>query len=81
MNDINLEFSENALLWNDMNDAIVGMSDKGTPIYSIPKLISTCMVKYNMTEEEAVEWVDFNMLNAYIGDDTPIHMYPMDDEY
>jgi hypothetical protein len=32
-------------------------------------------IKTNMTFEEAVEWVEFNVLSAYLGDFTPIHIW------
>jgi hypothetical protein len=38
--------------------------------------------KDNMTFDEAVEWVDYNILSAYLGDFTPIHIWiiPTEDE-
>lgn len=33
-----------------------------------------------MTEEEAVEWMDFNMEGAYVGPSTPIVLWPADRE-
>lgn len=76
MDDINLELSETACIWDDMNEAIIGVDTNGRAVYSIPSMINLCITKYEMTEEEATEWVDFNMLNAYIGEGTPIHMRP-----
>jgi hypothetical protein len=62
--------------WTDMDDAIIGVSSSGIYIYSIPILVRECMKKYEMSEEEAEEWVDFNIINSYIGENTPIHMWP-----
>ena len=31
-----------------------------------------CFIEEGMTEEEAVEWIDFNILGAYIGERTPL---------
>lgn len=80
MDEIYSMLSETAIVWVDMDEAIIGVSDKGLAIYSIPMLILICMVKHKMTEEEATEYVEFNMLNAYLGEDTPIHMWPKEYE-
>ena len=29
---------------------------------------------------DAYEWVEFNILNAYVGEYTPIHIYPINEE-
>jgi hypothetical protein len=34
----------------------------------------------NWDWETAAEWVEFNILRAYMGDRTPIHMWAMPDE-
>jgi len=30
-----------------------------------------------MTEEEAIEFIDFNIVGAYVGESTPIIMWPI----
>jgi hypothetical protein len=30
-----------------------------------------------MSEEEALEWIDFNILNVYVGEWTPIHIWEL----
>jgi hypothetical protein len=65
--------------WTDMDAAIIGVSTSGCFIYSIPLLISECIKQYEMNEEEAEEWVDFNIINSYIGENTPIHMWPLEE--
>lgn len=72
-----IEANPDTYMWDDMDEAIVGISDDGRVIYDIYKM--ECLVynenKDNMTFEEAVEWVDFNVLSAYLGDLTPIHIW------
>jgi hypothetical protein len=62
-------------LWIDGADkAVIGFIDRcGYPpvvIYSYPKLCSV-FVKQGMTDEEAAEWVSFNIEGAGMGAGTP----------
>ena len=62
-------------LWIDGADqAVIGFIDRCgcTPvvIYSYPKLCSV-FVKQGMTDEEAAEWVSFNIEGAGMGQGTP----------
>ena len=62
-------------LWIDgANQAVIGFIDRCgcTPvvIYSYPKLCSV-FVKQGMTDEEAAEWVSFNIEGAGMGQGTP----------
>ena len=41
-------------------------------IYSIDKCVEILVERYGMTSEEAIEFLDFNVLCAYIGKDQPI---------
>lgn len=68
------DFNEDAVLWNGCDDAIIGYTPDGKVVYSIEKLWDV-FVAQGMTQEEAVEWVDYNILGAYIGEFTPIHIY------
>lgn len=40
--------------------------------YSVSKCLSILMNRDNMTYEEAVEYFDFNVAGAYVGEKTPI---------
>ena len=33
-----------------------------------------------MTEEEAIEYIDYNVVNAFVGDNTPIFVNVLEDE-
>ena len=67
---INEYFGE--LLFADgFNDAIIGLERREMRvIYSVDKCIEILMK--NMTEEEAMDYFDFNVRYAYIGEKTPI---------
>ena len=58
-------------------DAFVGttisaFSRKQVALYDYDKCIMILMHDNNWSEEEAVEWFDYNTIGAWIGDDTPI---------
>ena len=68
-------------LWNEViladgfDDAIIGIKDDtGVVYYSKEKLINILIRDHNMTDIEAMEYADFNVFDAYIGDKTPIFL-------
>jgi hypothetical protein len=69
------EINPNAILWDDMDDAIVGISDDGRVVYDINKMEYIIHDKDGMTFDEAAEWVNFNILSAHLGEFTPIHIW------
>lgn len=56
------------------DDALVGVSDDGRAIYDYNLMVEWYMRAQNATEEEAVEWIDYNTLGAKI-ENGPIVMY------
>ena len=68
------EQNAEAILWDGCDDAIIGITPNGEAVYSIEKLWDV-FVAQGMTIEEAIEWVDFNILGAYVGEFTPVHVY------
>lgn len=44
--------------------AIIGVTTDNRVVYDYSKLIEECVVRDGMTEEEAIDWVDFNVLGA-----------------
>jgi hypothetical protein len=65
-------FPEDEILKADgFDDAIIGIDENTMRlIYSVSKCID--ILKQDMEEEEAVEYFNFNVRYAYIGDKTPI---------
>ena len=70
-----LSHYENLLIANGFDDAILGvaLSVSNNPVvaYSINKIIEILM-KDSMDETEAQEYFEFNILGAYVGENTPI---------
>ena len=74
-----LEIDPDAILWDNMDEAIIGITDEGIPVYDIHQM-EIILMQDGMDWETAAEWVDFNILSAYLGDRTPIHMWAMQTE-
>lgn len=69
------EAADGAILWDGCDAAIVGIglraAAESVVVYDYDLLIE-CFVKDGMSHDEAVEWVEFNIVGAYVGDRTPI---------
>ena len=64
-----------ALFADGHDDAIAGYDYNGRVIYFANEIIGTLMERDGMTDEEAVEFFDFNIAGAYVGEYTPIYMW------
>lgn len=64
------------------DDALIGISEDGRAIYDFDKMVDWLVDKYNYTDEEAVEWIEYNTLRAlpYFGEGALIIMYPLPTE-
>jgi hypothetical protein len=49
-------------------------------VYSGEEIVSVLMNRDDMTRDEALEFVDFNIEGAYTGKDTPLLMWPIMEE-
>ena len=70
----------NSLLANGYDSAIIGVAsgnDTGRVVYSIPKMIQVCMKELSVDYEEALEWLEYNTFNAFVGEFTPIYLDEM----
>lgn len=48
-------------------------------VYSGAEIVAIYMERDNMTQDEAMEFLDFNVESAYIGKDTPLLLWPAED--
>lgn len=73
---------EKPLLADGFDAAVLGLSRgpgrEDVAVYSIDKCIQVLVKRDNMSEEEAIEFMDFNVLDAFMGPMTPIFVYEMD---
>jgi hypothetical protein len=67
---------ETVLLADGFEDAFIGLSQRIseplTAVYSYEKMIDILMTRDSMEHEEAQEFLDFNVLGAWVGPQTPI---------
>jgi hypothetical protein len=68
---IELYDDEEFLKADGFDKAIIGL-DEATMrlIYSVKKCIA--ILTYNMSEEDALEYLNYNVISAYVGEKTPI---------
>lgn len=60
------------------DDALIGVTTDDRAVYDYEKMVQWLIDTENYTEEEAVEWIDYNTIRAlpYMGTDGPIIVYP-----
>lgn len=72
------------LVANGFDDAIIGVGARPNlgPLicYDYVRCVEILMRDQEMTHEEAEEWMDFNVVSAWMGEGTPIFVYPYDPE-
>ena len=69
------------LLADGLEDAFIGISCGFGPnkaIYDWEKCVKIFTERDGMSYEEAVEWMDFNVTGAYVGEQTPEFIFLYD---
>lgn len=61
------------------DDALIGVSEDNRAIYDFTKMVDWLVDKYAWTDDEAIEWIEYNTLRSlpYMGEGAPIIMYPL----
>ena len=81
MNDIKQiisEVNDDALFADGFDDAIIGHDSDLTVVYDYNKCLEILQDRDGMTEHEAHEFMEFNVVSAYVGDFTPIFIHRLD---
>ena len=68
------EINPEALFYEDMDEAIVGIFDRGSvivPLYDINRCVAIAMKTFDLPYEEAQEHIQFNLVNGWLGEHTP----------
>ena len=72
------EFADGAIVFDGCDEAIVGYATRikldPVVVYSYNLLVAV-FVKQGMTEDEAIEWIDYNVAGAWVGERTPVILY------
>ena len=75
------DIGEQALLMDGFEHAIIGFSQRiNEPllaVYSFEEMVKTCIFRDGMTDEEAEEYIEFNCISAWVGEQTPIIVKPI----
>ena len=73
--------------WDGFDSAIIGTASvwNGNErvdvlVYDVEKMVETLIDRDGMSGEDAIEYIDFNIENVYIGKDTPIIVWKYIDE-
>ena len=69
------------LLADGFNEAVVGISYGVNPrtVYSVHKIVEILMEE-GLSWEESVEHFTYNIGGAYVGEETPIFIYDLDEQ-
>ena len=68
-----------ALRVDGFNDCIIGTDYKKLRVvYSIERMLAILMERDGMSMEEAIEYFDFNIGGAYVGEMTPVYVWTED---
>ena len=65
------------------DECVIGFTQKKGRfilVYDASKMIATLKERDGMTEEEAVEYFEYNIQGAYVGKSTPFYVFPADME-
>jgi hypothetical protein len=73
---------EEAMLADGFDDALIGITF-GTnmiAVYSVQGCINILMKDDEMSFSEAIEYFEYNMAGAYVGEKTPIFVYDIQED-
>jgi hypothetical protein len=72
------EQNDQALFADGFDEAIIGMdAARGRAIYDYMLCAKILMDRDEMTEEEAHEYMEFNVVTAFLGPMTPLFIHPL----
>jgi len=64
------------LLADGFESALIGITEGPNPVavYDINRMIESLIRKDDMTPEDAREFIEFNVVGAYVGEKTPMYI-------
>jgi hypothetical protein len=73
------EYNEEALLIDGFEEALMGVAERInlTPVaaYNVDKILEILIERDGMTSDEALEYFEYNIIGAWMGENTPIFIY------
>jgi hypothetical protein len=73
-----VQVPEGALLADGYDNAIVGYTEidgNMRVVYRYDLCVAILTIENQWSEDEAIEWMDFNVVSAYVGPNTPLFIY------
>jgi len=71
---------ETGLLMDGFDNALIGFAQRiNEPllaVYDYERMVTVCVERDGMDEEEAEEYINFNCVGAWVGERTPIIVMP-----
>jgi hypothetical protein len=78
------ENNDEVMFADGFEDALIGLAHGAcrTPVvcYDLRKCIQILVERDGMTEEDAEEYINFNVTGAYVGELTPLFIYDLRDQ-
>ena len=71
-------YGDDLLFADGFDSAIIGVCggfDSGRVAYSVSKMVESLFHDSGMPYDEAMEYLEFNTINVYVGENTPIYIY------
>ena len=72
------EINPDALMCDGFDEAVIGMAERPNlgPVvaYSVSKILDIMVNRDGMTYEEALEFYEYNIAGAWMGEHTPIYI-------
>ena len=73
------EINPDAIFYDGLGGALIGMDMRELrAVYSYPLILDILCNEQGMDLEEAIEYADFNIINMYVGEFTPIILDKLD---
>jgi hypothetical protein len=70
--------NDQTMFADGFDEAVIGITyTNGTRkvVYDASRMITILMQRDEMTEEDAIEYLEYNVWNTYIGEGTPIYIH------
>jgi hypothetical protein len=80
---IRLELSEDTIVFDNpaFDNSIIAITTDGQAVYDYNKMVCELMKDDNISEQEAIDWIEYNTLRAipYAGEMAPIVVFTLED--
>lgn len=75
------EHNPSVLFADGFDEAIIGVAERSGQeplvVYSIELMAEILIERDGMSDDEALEYLGYNVLGAWVGDETPLFLWPL----